>query len=174
MPNTNYAFSVWVESLAALNPANLRFSINNSIIGNNILAGSTACQWSNFYTAWNSGSNNTATITIVNNNTIADGNDFAIDDISFATTGLVYDSLKVTVLPKPTISAGADMQICQGQSVQLNATGGAVYSWSPSTGLSNTTIPDPVATPASTTQYIVAGYNDPGCIVKDTVQVNVL
>ncbi|MBP9151712.1 MAG: SprB repeat-containing protein, partial [Flavobacteriales bacterium] len=51
--------------------------------------------------------------------------------------------------------AGPDVTICAGQSTQLNATGGTIYSWSPSTGLNNPNIPNPVATPASTTAYSV-------------------
>lgn len=173
-PNTNYVFSVWVQSLAALNPANLRFSINNLVLGNNISAGAVACQWSSFYTVWNSGNSSTAVITIVNNNTVAAGNDFAIDDIFFSTTSLVYDSVKITVLPKPNIRTGNDTLICQGQQVQFNATGGSIYSWSPAAGLSNAGIANPQASPSATTQYIVSGYNDPGCIAKDTLMVTVV
>ena len=45
--------------------------------------------------------------------------------------------------------------ICNGNSSQLNASGGFSYSWSPPTGLSNPNIPNPIATPDSTTTYTV-------------------
>ena len=45
--------------------------------------------------------------------------------------------------------------ICPGQSVQLNASGGHAYSWSPATGLSCTDCPNPVASPLTTTTYTV-------------------
>jgi parallel beta-helix repeat protein len=57
------------------------------------------------------------------------------------------------------VSAGANQSICPGGSAQLNATISGVtptlYAWSPATGLSNTAIANPVATPASTTTYTV-------------------
>ncbi|MDQ3190730.1 MAG: T9SS type A sorting domain-containing protein, partial [Bacteroidota bacterium] len=63
-----------------------------------------------------------------------------------------------------------------GGSAQLNATGNGVvsYSWSPATGLSSTTIANPVATPAVTTTYIVSMTNSAGCVDSDTVTVFVV
>jgi gliding motility-associated-like protein len=174
VPNTNYAFSVWIESLAALNPANLRFAINGNLVGNNINAGNIACQWSKFFATWNSGNTTSATITIVNNNTIANGNDFALDDISFAQVFLKQDSVKVTVVDPPTVSTGVGGSVCAGQSLQLSASGANFYSWSPAAGLSNTNIANPIASPLTTTQYTVTGYNVPGCTNTSLVTVNVL
>jgi gliding motility-associated-like protein len=45
--------------------------------------------------------------------------------------------------------------ICLGSSTQLLASGGFSYSWSPSSSLSSAGIPNPVASPASTTTYTV-------------------
>ncbi|HET6225219.1 MAG TPA: SBBP repeat-containing protein [Bacteroidia bacterium] len=75
-----------------------------------------------------------------------------------------------------TASAGADVSICPGASTSLNAsgTGAVAYSWSPSTGLSNASIANPVATPASTTTYVVSVTNGSGCIDQDTVVVTVV
>lgn len=53
----------------------------------------------------------------------------------------------------PTATAGNDITICQSSSATLNGSGGGNYSWSPSAGLSNSTIANPVATPTSTTTY---------------------
>src|SRR5687767_10711010 len=45
---------------------------------------------------------------------------------------------------------------CAGVSYQLNATPGYTsYSWSPTTGLNNPSIPNPIATPSVTTTYTV-------------------
>ncbi len=170
-PNTNYAFSTWIQSLAALNPARLRFSINGNVLGNNINAGNVACQWSQFYTTWNSGNNTSAIITIVNNNTIADGNDFAIDDISFAQVFLKQDSIKITVTDPPAIDVTPNISICPGESITLNAIGATNFTWSPVGGLSNSTVANPVATPTTTTKYIVTGYDLPGCSGKDSVTI---
>lgn len=56
-----------------------------------------------------------------------------------------YDTVLVTVLPKVIAFAGKDTAIVAGQPLQLNATGGKNYSWSPPLGLNNTRIANPVA-----------------------------
>ena len=65
-----------------------------------------------------------------------------------------------------------DTTICSGTSVQLNTTGGSSYSWLPTTGLSNPSIANPIATPTSTTQYIVSSISG-GCSLNDTVLITV-
>lgn len=56
------------------------------------------------------------------------------------------------------VTPGDDMSICQGGSamIQANAGGGTgnfTYSWSPTTGLSNPTASNPIASPSQTTTY---------------------
>jgi len=70
-------------------------------------------------------------------------------------------------------NAGADVTICAGGSVQLTGTGGIVYLWSPSIGLSDPLIANPIASPASTTHYILAVTDASGCIASDTITVSV-
>jgi gliding motility-associated-like protein len=53
------------------------------------------------------------------------------------------DTVLVTVLPKVNAFAGKDTAVVVGQPLQLNATGGVTYLWSPSTGLNNTAINNP-------------------------------
>ncbi|MDQ3191756.1 MAG: DNRLRE domain-containing protein, partial [Bacteroidota bacterium] len=86
------------------------------------------------------------------------------------------DSVIVNVNPLPYVNVGSDVSICSGGSVQLNASGASTYSWNPSTGLSNPSIANPVASPGSTITYIVTGTNSIGCQNSDTmvVQVNSL
>jgi CHU_C Type IX secretion signal domain/CUB domain len=48
-----------------------------------------------------------------------------------------------------------DTFICPGGAAQLRASGGAAYVWSPSVGLNNVNIANPIATPSSTTAYTV-------------------
>ena len=55
------------------------------------------------------------------------------------------DTLIVKVLPEVVAFAGRDTTVVVGQPLQLNASGGITYSWSPATGLSSTTIPNPIA-----------------------------
>ena len=170
-PNTNYAFSTWIEALYTPNPAQLRFSINGGDVGTLITATLPTCTWTQFYTTWNSGNNTTANIAIVNKNTIVQGNDFGLDDISFSPVLIKRDSVIITV-DHPVVKANNDTAICAGKSVQLTASGGNNYNWSPSTGLTNAGIANPVATPPGNTQYIVTGTDNKGCSAADTVAIS--
>lgn len=82
-PQTTYMFSTWICSVCKGNPAILQFSINGVLLGKPFEAPKVTCHWKQFFTNWNSQNNSIATISIVNQNTKHDGNDFAIDDISF-------------------------------------------------------------------------------------------
>jgi len=169
-PNTDYAFSTWIEALWPPNPANLSFSINGADIGSPITASLPTCTWNQFYTTWNSGSHNTATISIVNRNTAIQENDFALDDISFSAAITFRDSITVSV-EKPFIKTSNDTAICPGSPIQLNTTGTDTYIWTPVTDLSTASAGNPVATPKITTAYIVTGSSANGCIAKDTVNI---
>lgn len=70
-------------------------------------------------------------------------------------------------------TAGPDAEIAQGGSVQLNASGGNGYDWSPTSGLSGNGIANPIANPSSTTTYEVTTTVN-GCTFTDTVVVNVI
>ena len=55
----------------------------------------------------------------------------------------------------------------------LTATGGVLYSWSPTAGLSNANISSPIATPTVTTTYTVTVTNIYGCFDVDSTTVTV-
>jgi gliding motility-associated-like protein len=121
------------------------------------------------------------------------GDSFFFEDASitfnhfYADTGLYNTSLyvfteygcvdsmfiDVNVLPYPVTTLTNDTALCPGQSVPLAATGGNIYTWTPSADLSDPTSANPVATPDSTTLYTVEvgnGY----CSVFDSVLVTVV
>lgn len=84
------------------------------------------------------------------------------------------DSVTVNVYPIPLLDAGMDTTISKGESVQLNASGsGLYYSWTPVTGLSDTSISNPVASPEVTTTYYVKVTDTDGCINTDSLIVTV-
>ncbi|MEP7219929.1 MAG: hypothetical protein ABI876_13485, partial [Bacteroidota bacterium] len=86
--------------------------------------------------------------------------------------GCIYlDTITVVVKPLPVISAGPDLILCSGNSVPLTATKGSTYKWSPATGLSCTDCRAPVASPKTTTRYIVTVTDSLGCTASDTVMV---
>jgi gliding motility-associated-like protein len=55
--------------------------------------------------------------------------------------------------------------------VQLYATGGISYLWTPSTDLTSDTIPDPLASPSTTTNYLVTVTDTMGCADTATAEV---
>ncbi|MEY5048726.1 MAG: hypothetical protein RLZZ175_2085 [Bacteroidota bacterium] len=89
-PNSSYTFSTWVASVHPTSPAILQFSINGVNLGSPFTASSTTCTWQQFCETWSSGANTTASICIVNQNTAASGNDFALDDIQMGVTATLH------------------------------------------------------------------------------------
>jgi hypothetical protein len=81
------------------------------------------------------------------------------------------DSVKVEVNSLPTASSSSDTSLCKGNSVQLNASGGNSYSWTPAAGLSCTGCANPKAQPVTTRAYQVIAENKAGC--KDTASTKV-
>lgn len=77
------------------------------------------------------------------------------------------DTVTVTISAGLAVSLTPPPTICSGQSVQLNATGGIRYTWSPATGLSNPNIANPIASPQQTTRYNLRVEGAGGCI-RDT------
>jgi gliding motility-associated-like protein len=138
--NSTYNFSTWVATCVATSNAavaQLQFSINGSLIGPVFSPPLAPGKWSQFSTTWNSGNVTSATICIVNQNTVTDGNDFAIDDIFFENVCKSSDTVNVIVPVPVKADAGPDQTICVGSAVQLNAVlgGGAMAgAWSGGTG----------------------------------------
>lgn len=83
------------------------------------------------------------------------------------------DALTLTVLPAIVPDAGMNASLCIGDSVQLNASGGTIYTWSPPIGLSCSDCPDPMAGPAITTTYTVSVGNGICLAATDMVTVTV-
>jgi len=81
-------------------------------------------------------------------------------------------SVTLTVNPYPTAEAGNDTTVCFGASVNLHASGGSIYLWSPATWLNNSVGPDPISTPLDTIQYFVT-VTENGCSSVDSVTINV-
>ena len=84
--------------------------------------------------------------------------------------------IRVTVHPKPVVSAGADRTIIAGKSVMLNIAGTGMHTflWSPGETLTCTTCSNPTASPDVTTTYRVLVTSIHGCKASDTVAVKIL
>ena len=82
----------------------------------------------------------------------------------------------VTVLVTSGITGNitnTDTVICSGATVQLWATGGTKYTWTPVGGLSSTLIHNPTATVSSTVRYKVEVSNGGNCKGYDSVLISV-
>lgn len=94
--------------------------------------------------------------------------------IVFVSQDICVDSDTLQIVVSQVIAdAGSDVSICEGSTVQLNASGGTGFSWTPGSGLSDASIADPVATPLTTTTYTVTVTNDDQCTAQDSVTVTV-
>ena len=91
------------------------------------------------------------------------------------------DTIQVTVNTPVTVTATGTGSVCLGQSAILNATGAAIYTWTPAQGLDNPNIANPVATPvaaqignasSAVITYSVTGYDNLKCY-SDTKSINV-
>ncbi|MCC6700738.1 MAG: gliding motility-associated C-terminal domain-containing protein, partial [Fluviicola sp.] len=115
--------------------------------------------------SWTGSAATTASLTGLN-----DGNyDVTVTDDNGCTASASFvvnqiGSLSVTVNPTSAV-------INEGDTVQLNASGGLTYLWEPSAGLSCTTCPDPIASPSTSTIYQVTVTDASGCSGVETVSI---
>ncbi|HRJ36169.1 MAG TPA: gliding motility-associated C-terminal domain-containing protein, partial [Flavobacteriales bacterium] len=114
-----------------------------------------------------SGGQNTSAITISPTST----QNLYVVAINGSCTDTAFVTINVN--PIPSLSATATPPVITlGESSQLNAnSAGSTFSWTPSSSLSCSTCPDPVATPNSSTTYLVTATNSGGCTATATVVV---
>lgn len=83
------------------------------------------------------------------------------------------DSVTVSVvLPFQMTTYGGDT-LCVGKSTRMAASGAHHYQWSPAAGLDDPTAATPIASPQSTTNYMVVGFDDKQCFT-DTSYIRVV
>jgi gliding motility-associated-like protein len=86
------------------------------------------------------------------------------------------DTMMIVVYPGDFLTASTDTGTCPPAMIQLTSSGAATYSWSPSYGLDATDIPNPIASPVTSTDYTLLGsktYNGHVCYDTQRVAVNV-
>ncbi|MCB9184823.1 MAG: choice-of-anchor L domain-containing protein [Flavobacteriales bacterium] len=77
--------------------------------------------------------------------------------------GAEVDSLIFTITDTLIATVGPQSSaICPGGQVEFSTVGGTSYAWSPSTGLSCSSCPSPIASPSSTTNYTLV-INEGAC-----------
>lgn len=91
-----------------------------------------------------------------------------------AANGCYSDSLQKNITIYSTNAfAGNDTIAAANQPVQLQATGGINYSWSPAAGLNNPNISNPIATINSTQTFVVKAFTPLGCETYDAVTIKI-
>jgi gliding motility-associated-like protein len=131
--NAEYEFGTWVSSLSPISPAVLQFRINDELLGSPFNASFLPCSWNQFFEEWESGDTTKATISIINQNTASNGNDFSLDDISFAEVFYYYDTVMVYVIDPPTSTFQVPAEVCSADTALIQYTGNggdtSTYHW---------------------------------------------
>ncbi|MBC7401091.1 MAG: gliding motility-associated C-terminal domain-containing protein [Mucilaginibacter sp.] len=110
---------------------------------------------------------------------VAGVGDVTVKCIFTASGAVCADTLTriINVKPIPTVNAGSDLTILAGGTTQLHATATGdkiTYAWLPITGLSNSTIPDPIVMLNENVTYTLTVTNGKGCSVSDRITVTAL
>ena len=85
---------------------------------------------------------------------------------------IASDSVQVEVKEPLKVIAGADQQLCFGDSIQLIATNGFGYRWYPFIDMSDSLSETPIVTPKSSIDYFVKSSSN-GCFSFDTMHLTV-
>lgn len=87
----------------------------------------------------------------------------------------LQDSITIVAAPAFSITVSNDTTLCGPSPVNLNVTesvpGAYTYSWTPTNTLNSSIIPNPVANPTASTDYIVTVTNGANCSQTDTVSI---
>lgn len=86
---------------------------------------------------------------------------------------LFKDTAKIEIFEPNTTITATPNPVCEGETVQLNATGADSYTWTPATALSATNIANPVSSTTERRVYHVE-YNTQGCLSSDSIRIDVL
>ena len=118
--------------------------------------GGATYQWSG-----PNGFNDTSPFAHIFRSTLADSGRYYVNIISSGGCSVI-DSTDV-IMVGVDVKLGNDTLICKGQTVQLNASGGSAYEWTPHDGLSDPYIVNPRVSPEKTTTYSLKVKNTAGC-----------
>jgi gliding motility-associated-like protein len=144
--------------------------------GTQVALESTVSPYRNDYIyAWTPATPNLSSSTEANLNFIADTSITYYLHVQTPIGCSDRDSVRVTVYPGGFGGIVSDTGYCPGLGNKANlwATGGAQYAWTPSYGLSDTSIATPFANPETSTQYTVYITDIHNCVDTEQVSVHV-
>lgn len=99
---------------------------------------------------------------------------YVLQVLDSATGCMAWDSVDITVLPRPIANAGVDTNVSAGSSITLMGSGGSTFDWIPTVGLSDPTTANPMVTPAYTVTYTLTVTDANGCSDTDAVTVTLV
>ena len=128
-PYTQYVFSVWTALLVSPVPE-IKVTINGDSVSTFTTPADSA-SWQQYQVTWNSGTDTTATICMYDLNTVAEGNDFVVDDISLTQICVAKDSIYLAITFPDTTYVKKDTTACVSASgIALTAPSGYThYLW---------------------------------------------
>ena len=98
---------------------------------------------------------------------------FILSTTDQATNCVSVDTFKLSIIQLPDIDAGGNRDLCEGETINLQATGGLSYNWNPAIGLSNPSIANPTLTADQSAFYTVTGTDSNGCSNVSRIRINV-
>ncbi len=85
---------------------------------------------------------------------------------------VLSDTVNIQLAPPIPFSVGPDREICEKDTVHLDAPAGFMnYAWSPAYRINTQTGPSVIVSPITDTQYTVMAEKTPGCFAYDTVKI---
>lgn len=171
-PNTYYEFQYKYTNIDIKTDSNnnlpvIQVSFNDDFF-DTVTFDKVTCVWKTRKIIWYSKNYTLVTIRFRDLTRAYFGNDAGFDDISFKS------------LCNVQACAGLDVEICLGDTTQIgeptfqSAIQGFKpyrYKWTPSTGLSSSYEPTPLAFPKTTTKYYLEVTDSLGCVAFDSVTV---
>ena len=110
--------------------------------------------------------------TIVNINGLSQSTQYQVILSNVCDT--IISTRTVTVIPAPVITMTNDTSLCLGQSIQLFASGGNTYVWSPNNmTLNNVNSATPICSTMVSQTYTVTVTNAFGCVSTDSVRITI-
>jgi len=167
---------------ASYNPPTTTICYDKSALLNANITIGTSFSWTNTSTLTNQGNGTIPSLPYQINATATPKitTDYVLTVNNAGCPNSLFDTFHVIVRPKIYVFAGNDTNIVAYQPLQFNATASDptanIFTWTPGTGLSSTSIFNPVATLGPEIDYItyvVRATNSDGCYGEDDIKVTV-
>ena len=147
---------------------------SENCVGDTLMITALGTSGDNPVTSWSWGDQDTWTNLGVFNLTAAQAGNYRVTVRGKGANGCISEPAEhLATFYQTGAYAGNDTLVAIGQPLQLNASGGLLYNWTPSSGLSDSQVADPIAILESDATYIVTASTPAGCATTDTINIKV-